>query len=175
MGVIPAFCMSSSSKLLLLSIIEVIFMRKGHAKVELLFCLRLDTSWDMMGKGGGVCLHISQDRAGCNSRIVSLRKTWLRTGETEMHVQMAVSRPSWTSPLPALPAWLVDRTKLGEWRVARSAHAETWSNSTWPFFSQDSVSPGNTQKDTSPRQTWYLSKNLHDRIFGPKILHTKSE
>ena len=134
MGVIPAFCMSSSSKLLLLSIIEAILMRKGHAKVVLLFCLSLDT----MGQGAWYVLIALQcllniffrDRSGCNSRIVSLRKTWLRTGETEMHVQMAVSRPSWTSPLPALPAWLVDRTKLGEWRVARSAHAETWSNST---------------------------------------------
>ena len=117
--------------------------------------LKTETRWDK-GEGKEYFLisvspkHISQDRAGCSSRIVSLRKTWLRTRETEMHVQMAVSRPSWTSPLPALPAWLVDRTKLGEWRVARSAHAETWSNSTWPFFSQDLVSPRNTQKDTLP-------------------------
>ena len=27
---------------------------------------------------------------------------------------------------------------------------------------------------TATTQTWDLSENLHDRIFGPKILHTKS-
>ena len=30
------------------------------------------------------------------------------------------------------------------------------------------------QRIVDPGQTWDLSKNLHKRIFGPKILHTKS-
>ena len=33
---------------------------------------------------------------------------------------------------------------------------------------------GKWVQDVHPKQTWYLSKNLHNQIFGPKILHTKS-
>ena len=51
MGVIPAFCMSSSSKLLFLSIVEAIIMRKCHAKVVLLFCLSLDMSFKLKHDG----------------------------------------------------------------------------------------------------------------------------
>ena len=33
-------------------------------------------------------------------------------------------------------------------------------------------SEGQQATQISSSQTWYLSKNLHNRILGPKILHT---
>ena len=51
MGVIPAFCMSSSSKLLFLSIVKAIIMHKCHAKVVLLFSLSLDMSFKLKHDG----------------------------------------------------------------------------------------------------------------------------
>ena len=43
------------------------------------------------------------------------------------------------------------------------------------LYFQSKILPGSCDKcDKIFRQTWDLSKKLHDRIFGPKILHTKS-
>ena len=45
------------------------------------------------------------------------------------------------------------------------------SGNLWLVVECYTTSPGSSFGSRSPKQTWYLSKNLHRRIFRLKILH----